>query len=155
MVINIRPGTAKDGGFDIKNNMHLSRRELETLALIGSGLSDGEVAKKLSLRISTVRNHVWNLMQKLGATSRANAIVLAVQNGIFDIMPNRSLETYVPGSDRYVLCIMCGKAALTDDYEDVESQNVMVNHIGYEVDSPPNVLRPDVMVILHGQLIGI
>ncbi len=133
MVINVRQGTAEDSGFIINNNIHITRRELETLALIGMGLSNKEVAEKLGVSINTVRNHIWNVMQKLGATSRANAIVLAVQNGIFEVMCKRSLDTFVRGFDRYVLCIMCGKAALTDDYKEARIEKVTINHVEYEM----------------------
>ena len=118
MTINVRQGTAGDGGFIIKNNMHITRRELESLALIGMGLNNYEVAERLGVSVNTVRNHIWNLMQKLEANSRAHAIILAVQNGIIEVKHERSLDTYVPGFDKYVLCILCGKAALVDDYKD-------------------------------------
>jgi DNA-binding CsgD family transcriptional regulator len=132
MVVNIREGTADDGGFIIKNKVHITRRELEALALIGMGLNNNEAAKRLGVRVNTVRNHIWNLMQKLGANGRAHAIVLAVQNGIIEVKHERSLGTYVRGFDQYVLCILCGKAALIDDYKEVEAQNVVINHVEYE-----------------------
>ena len=137
MLINVRRGTAEDGGFIIKKNIHVTRRELDALALIGMGLANNEVAKKLGVSVNTVRNHIWNLMQKLGATSRAHAIVLAVQNGIIEVRHERSLDTFVRGVDRYVLCIFCGKAALIDDYEEAEPKKVIINHVEYEVDTLP------------------
>ena len=137
MVINVRRGTADDGGFIIKNDIHITRRELEALALIGMGLSNNEVAERLCVSVHTVRNHIWNLMQKLGATSRAHAIVLAVQNGIIEVKHERSLDTFVRGVDHYVLCILCGKAALIDDYKEAEPKRVIINHVEYEVDTLP------------------
>jgi len=50
MVISIRQGTADDGGFIINNNIHVTRRELETLSLIGTGLDNNEVAKKIGCK---------------------------------------------------------------------------------------------------------
>ena len=137
MTISVREGTAGDGGFIIRNNMHITRRELEALALIGMGLSNNEVAEKLFVSVHTVRNHIWNLMQKLGANSRAHAIVLAVQNGIIEVKHERSLGTYVRGFDKYLLCILCGKAALADDYKEVEPKKVIINHVEYEIDTLP------------------
>ena len=137
MTISVREGTAGDGGFIIRNNMHITRRELEALALIGMGLSNNEVAEKLFVSVHTVRNHIWNLMQKLGANSRAHAIVLAVQNGIIEVKHERSLGTYVRGFDKYLLCILCGKAALTEDYKEVEPKKVIINHVEYEIDTLP------------------
>ena len=137
MSIKISEGTAKDGGFIIKNNIHITKRELEALAIIGMGLNNNEAAKKLHVSVNTVRNHIWNVMQKLGANSRAHAIILAVQNGIIEVKHERSLGTYVRGFDKYVLCILCGKAALTDDYTEVEPKKVIINHVEYEIDTLP------------------
>jgi DNA-binding CsgD family transcriptional regulator len=137
MTINVRQGTARDGGFIIKNNIHITRRELEILALIGMGLDNHEAAEKLFVSVNTVRNHVWNLMRKLEAKSRAHAIVLAVENGIIEIKHRRSLDTFVLGVDQYMLCIYCGKAALIDDYKEAEPKKVIVNHIEYEIDTLP------------------
>lgn len=137
MAINVREGTAVDGGFIIKNNIHITKRELEALALIGMGLNNNEAAGRLGVSVNTVRNHIWNLMQKLGANSRAHAIVLAVQNGIIEVKHERSLSTDVREFAKYVLCILCGKAALSDDYKEVEPKKVVINHVEYEIDTLP------------------
>ena len=137
MVINVREGTAEDGGFIIKKGIHVTRRELEALVLVGSGLSNGKAAERLGVRVNTVRNHIWNVMQKLEARSRAHAIVLAVENGIIEIKTQRSLGTFVRGFDKYVLCIICGKAALADDYKEVKPRKVIINHVEYEIDALP------------------
>jgi LuxR family maltose regulon positive regulatory protein len=55
----------------------LSERELEVLALIAAGESNGEIAGKLFVSISTVKTHVNNLYRKLGARSRTQAIARA------------------------------------------------------------------------------
>lgn len=138
MVINIRQGTAEDGGFIINSNVHITRRELEILALVGMGFSNEEAAKKLDVRVNTVRNHIWNLMQKMGAKNRAHAIVLAVQNGIIEVMHKRSLKAHVRGLDKYVLCIMCGKVTLAEEYKEETIEKVMINHIEYEMPKPPH-----------------
>jgi DNA-binding CsgD family transcriptional regulator len=137
MVINVRQGTAEDGGFIIKKNIHITRRELEALALIGMGLSNSEAAERLNVSANTVRNHIWNLMQKLEATSRAHAIVLAVQNGIIEVKHERSLDSFVRGFDKYILCVFCGRAALIEKYKEAEPKKVMINHIEYEIDNLP------------------
>ena len=129
MVINIRRGTADDGGFIIKNNLHITKREVEALALVGMGLSNNEVAEKLGVSINTVRNHIWNIMQKLQATSRAHAIVLAIQNGIIEVKQRKSFDVFVPGHDHYVLCIFCGKVNLIEDYKEADVKKVIINHV--------------------------
>lgn len=60
----------------------LTRREQDVLTLIGGGLSNKEIARSLSIDISTVKNHVHNLLSKLGVACRAEA-VLAL-NGLVD-----------------------------------------------------------------------
>ena len=45
----------------------VTRRELDVLSLLAEGLGTGDIAARLSLSIATVRNHVQNLLLKLGA----------------------------------------------------------------------------------------
>jgi LuxR family maltose regulon positive regulatory protein len=55
----------------------LSERELEVLALIAAGKSNGEIASSLFVSLSTVKTHINNLYRKLGARSRTQAIARA------------------------------------------------------------------------------
>jgi DNA-binding NarL/FixJ family response regulator len=59
----------------------LSPREREILGLLSQGLSGEEAAQQLYLSSETVRTHVRNAMQKLGAATRAHAVALALQRG--------------------------------------------------------------------------
>jgi len=59
----------------------LSPREREVLGLLSQGLSGEDAAKRLFLSSETVRTHVRNAMSKLGATTRAHAVALALQRG--------------------------------------------------------------------------
>ena len=59
----------------------LSPREREIMGLLAQGLSGEEAAKQLYLSSETVRTHVRNAMQKLGAATRAHAVALALQHG--------------------------------------------------------------------------
>jgi DNA-binding NarL/FixJ family response regulator len=52
----------------------LSEREREVLALLGSGLSEREIARELFLSFNTVHSHVKSIYRKLGVGSRAEAI---------------------------------------------------------------------------------
>ena len=59
----------------------LSARERQVLALIADGLSNTDIAERLSISEKTVRNHASNLFDKLGVWSRAQAIVFARDHG--------------------------------------------------------------------------
>jgi len=58
----------------------LTAREREVLALLVQGLSNDEVGKRLNLTHSTVKFHVSNILSKLGVSTRAHAVALAVQH---------------------------------------------------------------------------
>ncbi len=60
----------------------LTRRELEVLRLMASGLINKRIARRLGLRLNTVRNHSQNILYKLRAHSRLEAIAIAVRDGI-------------------------------------------------------------------------
>jgi DNA-binding NarL/FixJ family response regulator len=53
----------------------LSLREAEIMSLIAEGYSNGEIATRLVLAEKTVKNHVNRIYAKIGADSRAAAIV--------------------------------------------------------------------------------
>ncbi|MFI5806727.1 response regulator [Streptomyces sp. NPDC051561] len=55
----------------------LSPRERDILALIGEGLTNREIGKKLFLSEKTVKNHISRLLAKLGVQRRVQAAVLA------------------------------------------------------------------------------
>jgi PAS domain S-box-containing protein len=59
----------------------LTRREREVLALVAEGLDSDEIAKRLTLSLATVQNHVQNILHKLGVHSRLEAAVLYVRYG--------------------------------------------------------------------------
>lgn len=58
---------------------HLTPRELEVLALLSDGLSNKEIASRLTLSCGTVRLHVSNILTKLGATNRTAAAMMAMK----------------------------------------------------------------------------
>jgi LuxR family maltose regulon positive regulatory protein len=55
----------------------LSERELDVLWLLGQGLSNGEIAQRLIISVGTVKTHVHNIIDKLGVSSRAQAVAQA------------------------------------------------------------------------------
>lgn len=51
----------------------LTPREAEIVALIDDGLSNKQIARRLSIEVPTVKNHVHSVLEKLGASSRTEA----------------------------------------------------------------------------------
>lgn len=62
----------------------LTNREQEILKLIVNGLNNREIADHLIISQSTVKNHVTSIFMKLGVTSRAEAVALAVHHQLID-----------------------------------------------------------------------
>ncbi len=60
----------------------LSEREREVLRLLALGLSNREIAERLSLAEGTVKNYVTNILQKLGVRDRTQAAVRARELGL-------------------------------------------------------------------------
>lgn len=63
--------------------LDLTARELEILQLIAEGLSNQQIAQRLYLSVHTVKNHVHNMLERLGLTSRAAAVQHAYKRGWF------------------------------------------------------------------------
>ncbi len=60
----------------------LTSRERQVLALLAEGLSNKEIAERLTLSPGTVRLHVSNVLTKLRAPNRTTAALMAVKHGL-------------------------------------------------------------------------
>jgi DNA-binding NarL/FixJ family response regulator len=70
------PGAGRGGPAE------LTEREREVIALVAEGLTNGEIAHRLVIAEKTARNHVSNILDKLGLSRRSEAAAYAVRHGI-------------------------------------------------------------------------
>lgn len=78
---------------DKEQNVHpapfndLTRRESQIIKLLAQGLSNKQIARVLAIEISTVKNHVHNILVKLGVESRARVACLFRDNSQATLNP--------------------------------------------------------------------
>jgi DNA-binding NarL/FixJ family response regulator len=63
----------------------LTTRELEVLRLLGVGKANKQIAAELEISERTARTHVSNILGKLGLSSRTQAALWAVREGLVDV----------------------------------------------------------------------
>jgi DNA-binding NarL/FixJ family response regulator len=63
----------------------LTPRQREIVELIGQGLSNKEIARRLCIELSTVKNHVHSTLEKLGTHRRAEAVELLQRSGLSEV----------------------------------------------------------------------
>ena len=67
-----------------RDGHNLTSREREVLKLIARGLNNQEIAKELSVSLSTVQFHVSNILSKLGVNNRIEATAFAIRHRLAD-----------------------------------------------------------------------
>lgn len=76
------PGRPPRGGRQGSMIEPLTPREKEVLTILAEGGSNKDIASRLSISEHTAKFHVASIMSKLGATSRTEAVTLAIRQGI-------------------------------------------------------------------------
>lgn len=74
----------------IKNNNRekiesLTKRELEVLIFLASGMFNKEIAEKMNISERTVKNHVFSIFKKIDVSDRTQAAVFAIKNNLIEI----------------------------------------------------------------------
>ena len=67
---------------DSSTRIGLTGRETDVLQLLAQGLCNKSIARELGIGAGTVKTHVKGLCDKLGATARTHAVVLAMRRGL-------------------------------------------------------------------------
>jgi len=76
-----------NGVIEYRKPLHLlTKRECEVLQLMSEGKSNRAVAETLYISEKTVKNHVSNILQKMGANDRTQAVVSAIKKGWVDVI---------------------------------------------------------------------
>jgi DNA-binding NarL/FixJ family response regulator len=74
--------SSPDRGALLRDVLGLSSREMEVLALVAAGLSNGEIAARLFITRKTAAVHVTHILDKLGVGNRVEAAVVAERAGL-------------------------------------------------------------------------
>jgi DNA-binding CsgD family transcriptional regulator len=77
----------------------LTPREQEILKWISSGKQNWDISVILSISIETIKFHVKNIYKKLGATNRAEAVAMAIQNNLIRL-ETCNIQAFVKESAR-------------------------------------------------------
>jgi DNA-binding NarL/FixJ family response regulator len=75
-------GTAQPAGCAVRDPDRLTERELDVLRLVVAGRRNKEMAAELGISENTVKFHLRNILDKLHAQSRTEAVAMAVREGL-------------------------------------------------------------------------
>lgn len=82
MMGKLLQGLRKMGEPNAPTQAMLTKTEIKVLDMLGSGLSNKELAMELNCSVKTIKNHLNSAFHKLGVTSRTEAVVKAIKLGI-------------------------------------------------------------------------
>jgi len=84
-LVKIPNASARADGTPSDLLARLTERELEVLRALSTGADTTEIAHNLGITTKTLRNHISNTYHKLGIYDRAQAVILAVREGLVDV----------------------------------------------------------------------
>ena len=80
-----RLGSLSRSPDDREASGQLTSREIEILKWASRGLSNKELSEKLFISLRTVKAHMTNIFNKLGCSSRTDAIIKGLKQGYIDL----------------------------------------------------------------------
>jgi DNA-binding NarL/FixJ family response regulator len=63
----------------------LTARQVEVLRALATGASQGAIARSLGISPKTLRNHISDTYRKLGINDRAQAVIVAIREGLVEV----------------------------------------------------------------------
>ena len=82
--LNLLAAFGKTGKFPLSQPVAeaFSERELEVLRLVAVGMSNGQISERLMVSVGTVKSHVHSIIEKLGVSSRTQAVAKSRELGL-------------------------------------------------------------------------
>jgi DNA-binding CsgD family transcriptional regulator len=84
LLVELRAGPSQRASLSDERSESLTAREQEVLALVAQGRSNRQIAEQLFISAKTVSVHVSNILAKLDATGRTEAVAVARRRGLLD-----------------------------------------------------------------------
>ncbi len=95
MVIKVRINPSYEWQEDARNK-GISHREIEVLELIAQGFDNKQIAEIIKIQYQSVKNHTYQLNNKLGAENSTQALLIAVGKRIIEV-ENTEIRKPEPG----------------------------------------------------------